>query len=169
MAPTEWLDNRAVLKSQDLQRFIDGHRVDAVILSLDRHTPTVSDAAIALGVDAAQIIKTLVFIVKDNPLLVIGNGRARIDRRKLAEHLSIGRRWVKLAAAEQALAITGYVVGSMPPFGHKQQLRTVIDSAVKEMKIVFGGGGDINAMMRLASDELLRVTTAEIADISERP
>mgnify|MGYP000367364501 CR=1 FL=1 len=30
---------------------------------------------------------------------------------------------------EQALEITGYVVGSMPPFGHRQKLRTMVDGA----------------------------------------
>jgi len=155
------------MNSADLQRFIDGHQVQATILSMKQHTPTVPEAAKALGVQAWQIIKSLVFLIKDEPVLVINSGEARIDRRKLADYLAVGRGRIKFAAPDQALAITGYVVGSMPPFGHKQKLRTVIDLSVRSLETVYGGGGDINAMMRLTATELLRVTSAESAQISE--
>jgi prolyl-tRNA editing enzyme YbaK/EbsC (Cys-tRNA(Pro) deacylase) len=65
------------------------------------------------------------------------------------------------------LAITGFVVGSMPPFGHRQSLPTYIDPAVVEFEIIFGGGGAIDAMLRLTPAELVRVTAAEIWDVSE--
>lgn len=155
------------MNSGDLQRFIDAHDIQAVILPMDQHTPTVPDAARVLGVDSGQIIKSLVFMIKDEPVLVINNGQARVDRRKLAAYLTIGRGQVKFAASDQALAITGYIVGSMPPFGHRRKLRTVVDTAVSGLGTVFGGGGDIDAMLRLTAAELLRVTAAENALISE--
>ncbi len=156
------------LTSDDLQRFIETHQIEATILSMAVHTSTVRDAARALGVANDQIIKSLVFIIEDNPLLVINNGPARVDRRKLAAFLGVGRKRIKFANAEQALAITGYVVGSMPPFGHRQKLRTLVDPAVAQPDLIFGGGGDIDAMMRLAPTELLRVTGAEVLEVSER-
>jgi len=98
---------------------------------------------------------------------VINNGLNRVDRKKIAGHLGLGRKRVKFASPEQALAITGYVVGSMPPFGHMQNLRTLVDPAVVEQKAIFGGGGEINAMMRLDAAELIRVTGAELVALSE--
>jgi prolyl-tRNA editing enzyme YbaK/EbsC (Cys-tRNA(Pro) deacylase) len=109
----------------------------------------------------------LVFIVKDEPLLVINNGLAKVDRARIASHLGVGKKQVKFATAEQALTLTGYIVGSMPPFGHHRQLRTLVDPAVLALEVVFGGGGDIDAMLRLASVELLRVIGAEIVPVSE--
>ncbi len=155
------------MDSTDLQRFIDRHHIHATILPMNQHTSSVPDAARALGVDPLQIIKSLVFMIKDEPLLVINNGQARIDPRKLADYLAVGRGRVKFASPDQALEITGFVVGSMPPFGHKQKLRTIIDTAVGDLETIFGGGGDINTMMQLTAAELLRVTTAEAAGISE--
>ena len=155
------------MNSHDLQRFIDIHQIQAVILPMDCHTPTVPDAARALGVASRQIIKSLVFMVKDSPLLVIGCGEARIDSRKLAALFSVSRGRVKMASAQKAFDITGYVVGSMPPFGHRRKLPTVVDSVVPEMETIFGGGGDVDAMMRLSTDELLRTTEAQVASISE--
>ncbi len=153
------------MTSDDLQRFIDKHGIKATILPLVQPTPTVADAAAALGVEPDQVIKSLVFRVKDEPLLVIANGESRIDTRKLAEYLKVGRGRVRFASADRAMAATGYVVGSMPPFGHRIKLRTILDDAVGGLETVYGGGGDTNTMMRLTASELLRVTAAETASI----
>ncbi|MCB2145124.1 MAG: YbaK/EbsC family protein [Deltaproteobacteria bacterium] len=155
------------LNSQNLQSFIDTHRLAAVILPMDAHTATVEDAATALGVDTDRVIKSLVFMAGDQPILVINNGLARVDRKKLAAYLGMNRKQVKFARAEQALEVSGYVVGSMPPFGHRNNLRTLVDAATAGIETVYGGGGSVDAMMRLSSSELLEVTHAEVADISE--
>jgi prolyl-tRNA editing enzyme YbaK/EbsC (Cys-tRNA(Pro) deacylase) len=161
------MPSRNPLTSADLQRFIDEHQIDATILPMAEHTPTVPDAARALGVEPEQIIKSLVFLVRDEPLLVINNGLAKVDRRKVAERLEVGQKRVKFASAERALAITGYIVGSMPPFGHRQKLRTFVDLAVTRLNPIFGGGGDIDAMLRLTPAELLRVSGADVLEVGE--
>ena len=161
------VDPDASMGSEQLQIFIDAHRIEAVILPMGGHTSTVSEAALALAVETDQIIKSLVFRTQTEPLLVINNGLARVDRRKLAAGLGVGRKRVKFASPEQALALTGFVVGSMPPFGHRQKLRTLIDPAVLDLDLIFGGGGDIDAMMRLTPAELVRVTGAEVIALSE--
>jgi prolyl-tRNA editing enzyme YbaK/EbsC (Cys-tRNA(Pro) deacylase) len=56
----------------------------------------------------------------------------------------------------------------MPPFGHRQTLRTLVAPSIPRLDLIFGGGGDVDAMMRLTSAELLRVTGAEITDVSEK-
>jgi Cys-tRNA(Pro) deacylase len=155
------------MNSADLQRFIDRHDIQATILPLEEHTPTVSDAARVLQVENDQIIKSLVFQVDGEPLLVINNGPARVDRRKLAAYLGVGRKKVKFADPEYALTITGYIVGSMPPFGHRNKLRTLVDSAVLNLDVIYGGGGDIDAMMRLTPEILQAVSKAEVTSLSE--
>ena len=155
-----------VLNQRDLQAYIDTYGLQAAILPMKTHTATVAEAATALGVDGQLIIKSLLFLAGEQPILVINNGPARVDRKKLAAFLGMNRKRVKFANAQQALAITGYVVGGMPPFGHRQPLRTLVDRAVTARHIVYGGGGDIDAMLRVSSSELLRVTGAEIIDIS---
>jgi Cys-tRNA(Pro) deacylase len=157
----------SALTCTDLQIFIDTHQLGATILPMDAHTATVGDAARELNVDADLIIKSLVFMAGGEPVLVINNGLARVDHRKLAACLGMNRKGVKFANARQALETTGYVVGSMPPFGHRQTLRTIVDAATARLDTVYGGGGSIDAMMRLSSSELLRVTHAQVVDISE--
>ena len=152
--------------SRTLQQFIDQHHIAATILPMDEHTLTVPDAARVLKVDPAQIIKSLVFVIDDIPLLVINNGTAKVDRRKVAKRLGMSRKKLKFATPEQALEITGYVVGSMPPFGHKQPLQTFIDPAITRLEVIFGGGGDVDAMMQLTPAELLKITAGEVLEVS---
>lgn len=161
------MDIQLPLTSADLQRFINAHNIEATILPLAEHTPTVPDAARALNVEPEQIIKSLVFLVKEEPLLVINNGLTKVDRRKVSNRLGVGKKHVKFASAGEALEITGYVVGSMPPFGHRRKLATIIDAAVLEFETIYGGGGDLNAMLRLTPAELLRVTEGEVLAVSE--
>ena len=155
-----------MLTSQDLQQFIDQNQIEAEILPMEKDTPTVPDAARALGVKEEQIIKSLVFLVDGQPMLVIGNGTRKIDNRQIARHSGVGRKRVKMARPDQALEITGYVVGAMPPFGHHTGLKTIVDPGVVAHTEIFGGGGEINAMLRLTPEELLRVTGAEIVTVS---
>ena len=155
-----------MLTSQDLQQFIDQNQIEAEILPMEQDTPTVPDAARALGVKEEQIIKSLVFLVDGQPTLVIANGTHKVDNRLVARHFGVGRKRAKMARPEQALEITGYVVGAMPPFGHRTRLPTIIDPGVVSHSEIFGGGGEINAMLRLTSNELLHATGAEIAAVS---
>ena len=155
------------LGCEDLQRFIDANRIEATIIPLGRHTSTVAEAAEVLGVKTDHIIKSLVFRLKEEAVLVINNGLARVDRKKIATFLGVGRNRVKFANPEQALELTGYVVGSMPPFGHKKKLRTLLDTTVTNLDLIYGGGGGIDAMMRLTPNELLRITGAEVLELSE--
>lgn len=161
-----------MLTSQDLQRFIDDNHIAAEILPMAEDTPTVPDAARALGVSQEQIIKSLVFLVAASPMddsqpvLVIANGAHKVDERLVARHLGVGRKRVKMARPEQALAITGYGVGAMPPFGHQTRLRTLVDPGVVAQGEIYGGGGEINAMLRLTSQELVRVAGAEVVSVA---
>jgi Cys-tRNA(Pro) deacylase len=155
------------LSSEDLRHFIESNHIDATILPMNGHTATVGDAARELGVETDQIIKSLVFVAGDSPLLVINNGLSRVDRKKLAVLMGVGQKKVKFATAAQAQKMTGFVVGSMPPFGHRERLRTLVDPAVMALEAIYGGGGDIDAMMRLTPRELIKVTGAEVQAISE--
>lgn len=155
-----------MLTSQDLQKFIDQNQISAEILPMEEDTPTVPDAARALGVEEDQIIKSLVFLVDGQPTLVIANGTRKVDDRLVARHYDVGRKRAKMARTEQALEITGYIVGAMPPFGHQIRLRTIVDPSVVAHQEIFGGGGEINAMLRMTPEELVRVTRAEIVRVT---
>jgi prolyl-tRNA editing enzyme YbaK/EbsC (Cys-tRNA(Pro) deacylase) len=155
------------LDSQHLTQFVTEHQIQAEIVRLDMDTPTVTAAAEAVSVQPEQIIKSLLFLVDKRPVLVIACGMARIDRKLLADSLAVARRRVKIASAAQVLAITGYPAGAVPPFGHKEPIQTVLDRSVLTQSMVYGGGGEIRALMRLSVNELQRIVGDAVADLSE--
>jgi prolyl-tRNA editing enzyme YbaK/EbsC (Cys-tRNA(Pro) deacylase) len=46
-------------------------------------------------------------------------------------------------------------------------LHTLVAPAIMRLDLIFGGGGDVDAMMRLTPADLVRMTGAEITDVSE--
>jgi prolyl-tRNA editing enzyme YbaK/EbsC (Cys-tRNA(Pro) deacylase) len=103
------------LDSGHLSKYITLLGIEAEIVDLEQETPTVAAAAEAVGVSPEQIIKSVLFLADKRPVLVIANGFNRIDRKKLADHLGVSRRRVKIANAQQVLAISGYYAGTVPP------------------------------------------------------
>lgn len=155
------------MNSSDLAAFIAANGITAEIILLPDHTPTVEVAAQALGVRIEQVAKSILFLAEGSPVLVIANGTNRIDYRRLGDYLNLSRKRIKMADADQVLNFAGYIVGSMPPFGHKSKLRTLIDARMFEQPEVYAGGGDINAMLRVTADEIMRVTSGERAEVSD--
>ncbi|MBK6328872.1 MAG: YbaK/EbsC family protein [Chloroflexi bacterium] len=156
-----------ILNRAALSRFILEQGIQAEILPLAAETPTVAAAAAVMGVSPDQIIKSVLFLADGAPVLVVTNGLARIAWKRLADYLGVPRRRLKTAVADQVLALTGYPVGAVPPFGHLTSWRTVVDTAVYDQSIVYGGGGETHALMRLTTAELRRVVGHEAADLSE--
>jgi Cys-tRNA(Pro) deacylase len=149
----------------DLQRFITETGIEAEIVHLAQDTPTVEEAAKAVGCLPEQIGKTILFLAESRPYLVVANGVTRVGYKALADHLGTSRRRLKLAKADTVLDITGYPVGTVPPFGHKQLLPTIVEARVLAQEIIFAGGGAINALMRLTPKELLRASQAEVVSL----
>ncbi|MCO6452139.1 MAG: hypothetical protein J5I90_15265 [Caldilineales bacterium] len=151
---------------QDLAAFIADNRIEAELITDIGETPTVAAAAIALGVNEDDIIKTLLFYVSGQPYAVITNGTATVPARPLADHFGVGKRQVKLARAEQVVEVTGYPAGGVPPFGHVQLVLVLLDSSLMAKDVIFGGGGDDRTMLRIAVSELVRLTTPTILKLT---
>jgi prolyl-tRNA editing enzyme YbaK/EbsC (Cys-tRNA(Pro) deacylase) len=155
------------MTSTDLATFIAAHNITAEIIHMAEHTPTVDSAAVALGVGVEQIGKSILFVADDVPILVVASGTNRIDYKRLADYLGLSRRRIRIANPEEVESIAGYVVGSMPPFGHKTPLRTLIDARAFAQSEFYAGGGDINAMLRVSPDEIQRVSKAEKVEVTQ--
>ena len=151
-----------MLTPADLQTFLRTHTIAGELLHLDVPTPTVETAAQAVGAYPDQIVKSVLFLIDNQPVLAIAYGLAHIERRPIADRYQVGRKRVKLADAETVLHFTGYPAGAVPPFGHPQPLPTLIDPGVLQYEQVYAGGGAGNALVRVHPREILRVTGAEL-------
>ena len=163
----------------DLQAYMERHDINARLIDDIGDTPTVLAAAAALGVEADQILKTLLFLVEQTnaagrpvqPLVVISNGESRVDKRPLADHFGVGKKRVRLAPADVVLELLGYPAGGVPPVGHRNQFPVILDSAVVAIAAggdrLFAGGGDDRTMMELTLGELQRVMQPLVLAVSQ--
>jgi prolyl-tRNA editing enzyme YbaK/EbsC (Cys-tRNA(Pro) deacylase) len=153
--------DQSLRSPEALREFAMARGVAATLYPADRPMPTVEAAAAALGLPVASMTKNIVCLVAGAPVLVIAAGQARIDERALAQRFAVGRKKVGLAKPDQAFAITGFVVGCMPSFGHRTPLPTLIDPTVLRLDRAYGGTGDPAVLIGLAPQDLLTLTNGE--------
>jgi prolyl-tRNA editing enzyme YbaK/EbsC (Cys-tRNA(Pro) deacylase) len=161
--------NEPALGPADLQAFIQDRAIPGEILHLETPTPTVETAALAVGAAPERIVKSILFLVDGRAVLAIACGPDRVETRALAAYYAVGRKRVKLADAETVLELTGFQVGAMPPFGHRQPLPTLVDRRVLDRPEVYAGGGSEQSLLRISPQAILQVTRAEVLDLLTAP
>jgi prolyl-tRNA editing enzyme YbaK/EbsC (Cys-tRNA(Pro) deacylase) len=144
--------------------------VDVDVRSFPEGTRTALDAARAIGCDVDQIVKSLVFMVAgeappDEPVLVLTAGGNRVDPGKVAANA--GGTAARKADAAEVRAATGYAIGGVAPFGYPAPLRVMIDPHLTRYDTIWAAAGTPNHVFPIARDELLRVTAAMPADVTE--
>lgn len=127
-------------------------------------TRTAADAAAAIGCEVAQIVKSLVFMAGDRPVLVLTSGANRVDEERLADHLEVDR--VRKADADEVRAATGYAIGGTPPFGHDADLDVRCDRYLTTFSEVWAAAGTPTTVFPIAPEVLLRTTGAEVVDVA---
>ena len=71
-----------------------------------------------------------------------------------------------MATSDRAYALSGFVVGCMPSFGHRAPLPTLIDTAVAQLDRVYGGTGDPTVLISLATLDLIRLTGGTVVQVT---
>ena len=129
------------------------------IINAGKPVKTVEQAIKATDSNPKQIIKSLLFISEEEPVLVIVDGESKVDLNKLER--MFGK--VRFATPEEVKQITGFEVGAMPPVGIK--VKTIVDKKVLENEFVIGGGGRIDRLSKLNPEKIVKYQKAIIADV----
>jgi len=153
------------LTPSELQIFMVQNGIPGELLHLEVPTPTVETAAQAVNAHPDQIVKSVLFLVKGEPVLAVAYGTNHIDRRAIAIRYGVGRKRVKLADPDTVLEFTGYPAGAVPPFGHPEKIPTLMDPGILVHDEVYAGGGSGSALVRLSPQDILRVTRADLVDL----
>lgn len=153
-----------------MERFLEaaavlGHEVE--VRRFPEGTRTAEDAARAIGCTVGQIVKSLVFIADERPVLALTSGANRVDTARLATVVGASR--VRRADADEARAASGFAVGGTPPFGHPAPIETVFDPDLEAFAEIWAAAGTPDAVFQTTPAELLRVTGARIAAFREEP
>jgi Cys-tRNA(Pro) deacylase len=130
-------------------------------------TRTAQDAARAVGCEVAQIVKSLVFVADDRPVLALVSGANRVDLDRLGTAVSAST--TRRATGDEARSFTGYAIGGVPPFGHQHPLTVVVDRDLLAHDEVWAAAGLPDAVFAIAPDELARASGGHVVDLAEAP
>jgi prolyl-tRNA editing enzyme YbaK/EbsC (Cys-tRNA(Pro) deacylase) len=137
--------------------------VETGIIAFAQSTRTAEEAAAAIGTQVARIVKSLIFMAGETPILALVSGANRLDTARLAAYLDAPPR---RATADEVRAATGFAIGGVPPVGHPQPLLTFIDPDLMQFDTVYAAAGTPHTVFPIAPAELARVTGGRIVDLA---
>jgi prolyl-tRNA editing enzyme YbaK/EbsC (Cys-tRNA(Pro) deacylase) len=134
--------------------------LDVDIQELSGSTRTAQEAADAVDAELGQIVKSLVFVDGEGPLLCLCAGDRRVDTAKLGD----GARQAKPDEVREA---TGFAVGGVPPLGHDRPVRTVVDESLRRFETLWCAGGTPQAVFPVETPALLAaMPNAQVRDVT---
>jgi len=128
-------------------------------------TPTAQDAADAVGCSLAQIVKSLVLDCDGRPVVALVPGDRRGDPRKIAA--AVGAQKAKVAGPQRVLEVTGFEAGAVAPFPLPAVDRVLVDPRLLRHERLWIGAGSRRHLASLPPSELVRLSRAEPADVSD--
>ena len=121
-------------------------------------------AAEALGVDPAEVFKTLMTEVDGKPVCIIIPSDAEAGMKKVAA-IFAGKSaaMMKVPDAER---LTGYKVGGIGPFGQKRQVPTAIDETAELWDRVYINAGQRGLLLSMAPADAVQAAEMRLADLT---
>ncbi|MGB1091361.1 MAG: Cys-tRNA(Pro) deacylase [Oceanobacter sp.] len=126
------------------------------------------EAAEALGLDPAQVFKTLMVSLSGHksPLAVaVVPVSGKLNLKAIAK--ALGAKKADMADPALAEKTTGYIVGGISPIGQKKALPTVIDQSAETLERMNVSAGRRGLEIQLAPTDLAKLTRATFADIAQ--
>jgi prolyl-tRNA editing enzyme YbaK/EbsC (Cys-tRNA(Pro) deacylase) len=148
-----------------VQEALRARGLDTPVREMPDSTRTALEAATALGCGVEHIAKSLVFRGErsGDPVLVIASGPDRVDERRLAD--VIGEP-VRKADADFVRARTGFGIGGVPPVGHAEPIRTLIEERLLRLDPIWAAAGTPRHVFAASPDELRRITGGEAVAVA---
>ena len=140
--------------------------VEARIEEFPSSTRTAQEAAATVGTTVGQIVKSLVFLAGDSPVVALVSGVNRLDTQRLA---ALSGAAIGKADADAVRQATGYSIGGVPPIGFPVPIPTFIDRDLLQYDVVWAAAGTPRHVFPIAPQELVRITGGQVADLRLSP
>ncbi len=148
---TQFLDERGVDYSEHFYEYVEHGGAER--------------GADALGVSAAEVVKTLVMQDEQaRPLIVLMHGDRKVSTKNLARQA--GRKLVEPCKPEVAQRHSGYQVGGTSPFGTRKPLPVFMERSITALPAIYINGGRRGFLLRIRTTELLRILQPQLVDVA---
>ena len=153
------------------QRVLEAARrkgIELEIVVFSESTHTAEEAARAVDAELGQIVKSLVFVAPTenglDAVVALVSGSNRVDIARLAA--VVGMPGLRRASADEANAETGFVIGGIPPFGHRRALRVIMDPDLTRYTLVWAAAGTPTAVFSVPPGTLRILANATVAPLA---
>ena len=149
------------MKSTD---YLNSRNIEFKLIHLTKIPKSAQDVEKLYGCPLNHVLKTILFISDEEPILVVVPGDKRVDKNKLS-NLVNGK--LRIANPDEVLMITGYSVGGVSPFGIENTIKMIIDKSAFDTETVNIGSGDAIIGIELKSADLKSIWSEKIEDLVE--
>jgi prolyl-tRNA editing enzyme YbaK/EbsC (Cys-tRNA(Pro) deacylase) len=150
-----------------------------VPLDIRQHSPvrTIKDLQSVLTVPTQQMAKSVLVAVDRRDAAPVSAAaelflccvpaNRSLSLGKLAKLLQRPRRQIRLASQIEVEERTGFLVGSIPPFGMPAHIPVIVDEGITSLRYIWCGTGKATESLRLSIDDLRRLSACTEGDISK--
>jgi len=144
-----------------VRRILDRHGITALEFE-PGSTPTAEKAAAQIGVEVAQIAKTILLRGKDGVYhMVVLRGDKRVSNTKLKRLTGVKH---SMASAEEALDQTGFPPGGVCPFGI-EGVPIYLDEGLRGYDTIYPAAGTDATGVPMTFEQLAQITGGTVCDI----
>ena len=128
-------------------------------------TRTSLDAANVLKCKLSQIAKSIVFKGEKTgkAYLIIASGSNRVNEDKIEK---ITNEKIKKADAEFVKSKTGFSIGGVPPFEHKEKIEIFIDKDLMNHSEIWAAAGNPHSVFKLTPLQLEEISRGKIIEVA---
>ncbi len=117
---------------------------------------TVEDASRVVGALPEHILKSLILLADDRPLLALMSGINRVDIKKIRRET--GAKTVRMATPDYVFHWSGFQIGGVPPVGYPETPEALLDEDLFLYPVVWAAAGTDHAFFPVSPDDLLNLT-----------
>lgn len=151
--------------AERVRSYLETHGLADAIFTFEQSTKTAQMAADAMGCELGQIVKSLVFVVDESPVLALVAGDKRGDTGAIAALL--GGKKASFADADTVRSATGYAIGGVSPFDLPSDLTVLVDDSLERFEVVYPAAGTPSSMVRMSLPQLMDTCGGRMERISK--
>lgn len=148
----------------EVKSYLDEQNIQ--VLEFEQETATSESAALAVGCSAAEIAKTLLFIVGGKPVVVVTCGDTKVKSSPLKQASGLTGK-VKFPQTEEVIFHTGYTPGGVCPFLLPDDLKVLLDPSMARFDTVYAAAGNCHTAVPVNLNQLKELTGGEITKVCE--
>ena len=141
-------------------QYLLSKKIEHEIRKTDQIARTAQEAADRIECHLNQIVKSIIFAApaSDNLVLFLTAGGNFVNTHKAEKLLGFS---LQKADAQTIRSRTGFVIGGVPPFAHKEKLSVYMDPELLNHPLLWAAAGTPFHVFSIKSEDLLATTKAK--------